>query len=215
MKNDIGSETEEVNSLGPDVLSAGLDEVGMGAWAGPALVVVAVFNNKNPKVEGLKDSKKMSPIQRRLAIPRIFERAVFTGFGWVTAQTIDEKGLAEAWQEAAGEAVRHMPPGCRLMVDGERLVRKLPEGWFGRQCARPHADADFWQVSAASILAKEARDQVMTDMAVYYPHWYWELNAGYGTAEHQNALIRFGMTPLHRRTFLRKAQKKLGITFRV
>jgi len=215
LKNDIGREIEEVNLLGPGDLSAGLDEVGIGAWAGPALVVVAVFHNKNPMVEGLRDSKKMTPIQRRLAIPRIFESAVFTGFGWVTAQTIDEKGLAEAWQEAAGEAVRGMPPGCLLIVDGDRPVRQLPQGWFGRQHVRPRADSTFWQVSAASILAKEARDQVMTDMAAYYPHWYWENNAGYGTADHQNALVKYGMTPQHRRTFLRKAQKKLGVTFRV
>jgi ribonuclease HII len=180
-------------------LIAGLDEVGLGALAGPFLVVVTVFKS-DTVISGLKDSKKLTPKKRREALPIIFSNAVHVGWGWATPEMIDELGVAESWQVAAGNAVKGVSNDCFLKVDGLREVRD----WKGKQEAVPKADADFWYVSAASIVAKEMRDQVMRDCAIYYPGYGLEKNVGYGSAVHLKKLESTGATPIHRKLYLRK-----------
>ena len=184
-------------------LSAGLDEVGRGSLAGPMTIAVAVFEPDVVRIDGVKDSKKLSRLKRKELAPQLVRQAVWYGLGWVSPQYIDANGISKAWQAAALLALEGIPEGVDLVVDGIELVK----GFTGNQRAVPKADDLFYAVSAASIIAKEARDVDMGSMAQAYAGYGWERNSGYGSVEHRAAILRLGVTPYHRRTFLRKLLK--------
>ena len=182
------------------VMTAGLDEVGRGSWAGPLCLAVAVFKPGTPRVEGVKDSKKLSPRKREELVGPILKAAHFVGFGWASPQYIDEHGLTAAWHAAALDALKLAPEDIHLIVDGRDEVK----GYDGMQSAMEKADDLYYPVSAASIVAKVARDMDMVRMDRHYPDYYFARNKGYGTKDHKEAIKRIGPCPLHRRSFLKK-----------
>ena len=178
----------------------GIDEVGRGPWAGP-LVVGAVVLPEGEAFEGLTDSKKLTA-KKRLALDRIIrEKALGWGLGWVHAEEIDAVGLSQALRLATIRAVEAVKtPYHEIIIDG--TINFLSETVKGQYVTTlPKADFLIPAVSAASIIAKVARDTYMEEQSLAYPDYGFDSHVGYGTAKHQQALKEYGVTPLHRRSF--------------
>lgn len=178
----------------------GIDEVGRGPWAGP-LVVGAVVLPEGDAIEGLTDSKKLSA-KRRLALDEeIRQKALGWGLGWVPAEELDRLGLSESLRLATIRAVEEVKtPYHQIVIDGTiNFLKETSKGSF--VTTLPKADALVPAVSAASIIAKVARDTYMENQSQKYPEYGFESHVGYGTAKHQLALQTYGVTPEHRRSF--------------
>lgn len=186
--------------------AAGLDEVGMGALAGPITVAVVAFPVGYPKIEGVADSKKLSRKRREELVPLIIEKASFVGIGWTSPAFIDENGMKQAWYHACAGALRGIENITCLHVDG--IIEVSKKAFRGRQITYIRGDDLVWQISAASIVAKVSRDYEMVEMAQHYPGYGFKRNVGYGTKEHHEAILRKGFTPIHRKMFLKKMLRK-------
>jgi ribonuclease HII len=173
----------------------GIDEVGRGPWAGPLVVGACVLGSA--QIEGLRDSKKLSPKHREQLAHEIKSQAQALATGWVTSQEIDNLGLATALRLAAVRAKRKI--NCdfdEIIIDGTVKLIDDP-----RTITLPKADSLIQSVSAAAIVAKVARDIYMSKLAQIYPEYGFERNMGYGTPEHIKALTKYGVCPQHRRSF--------------
>ncbi|USG62195.1 ribonuclease HII [Sneathiella marina] len=174
---------------------AGVDEVGRGPFAGP-VVAAAVILDQNQIPAGIQDSKKLS----RAARERLFvdiTNSSLVGLGEASVEEIDEINILQASLLAMRRAVADLKSRPDfVLVDGN----KDPDlGIKTRTVVK--GDAISLSIAAASIVAKVTRDRKMCALAKAYPHYGWEKNAGYGTAEHRKGLREFGVTPLHRRSF--------------
>lgn len=178
----------------------GIDEVGRGPWAGP-LVVGAVVLADDTALKGLTDSKKVSAKNRALLDVQIKSTALGWGLGWVGADEIDEIGLSAALKLATIRAVESVNATYHeIIIDG--TINFLKETSKGKYVTTmPKADLLIPAVSAASIIAKVARDMYMEEQALVYPGYGFESHVGYGTAKHSAALNQLGVTPLHRKSF--------------
>ena len=181
------------------LLVAGADEVGRGPLAGPVTAAVVLLP-KDCRIQGVKDSKKLSEKQRERLYPQILEQAIAYGIGWVWQDTIDAINILQATRRAfqlAFSALAKKPD--ILLVDAvQDLDIPIP------QQAIIHGDALSHSIAAASILAKVERDRYMAQQAELYPAYGFEKNKGYGTAAHIAALEKHGPCPLHRRSFIRR-----------
>lgn len=189
------------------VLRGGLDEVGMGALAGPIVVAVTVFEEQHPAINGVKDSKKLTKKKREELAPLVMGEAVYLGVGWAGPRMIDEHGVAASWQFAAKQALARIPARTHLIVDGTRKPTQLPPGWRGTISVEKGADNKYWEVAAASIAAKVLRDRDMIDMASKFPAYGWAKNVGYGSQPHYAQLKVYGPSPYHRMSFLKNMIK--------
>lgn len=173
----------------------GIDEVGRGAWAGP-LVVGAVLLDSGV-IEGLTDSKKLTKKQRERLDLEIRQKADGVGLGWVNAKQIDSIGLSQALQLAARRALKQIRANYReIIIDG--TIRLIDDS---RVTTMAKADLLIPSVSAASIIAKVARDRYMGQIDGIFPGYKFASHVGYGTAAHRAALRQLGATPLHRLSF--------------
>lgn len=196
---DTAPETPSDDTESRDLVG-GLDEVGMGCIAGPMLVVVTAFPENMDPIPGVTDSKKLSKKQRETLLPLILDRAAYVGMGWCHPLEIDQRRIGPCWQTAADRALKETPWLRHLYVDGIRP----PKNYGGHYSTEKKGDARIWQVGAASIVAKVARDVDMTGMSRHWPSYGWDRNSGYGTAEHWEKLKEVGPCPYHRMTFLKK-----------
>lgn len=183
----------------------GIDEVGRGPLAGP-LVVGAVILPYEPAewVAELKDSKKLSAKKREVLSEVIWREAPAVGLGWVTPYELDEVGISEALRLATRRAVKAVQklhkPFSQIVIDGK--VNFLSGTALGRYTSTMvKADDLVKEVSAASIVAKVARDAYMCEAAAEYPGYGFEKHMGYGTAVHREAIQRLGLCPEHRRSY--------------
>jgi ribonuclease HII len=178
----------------------GIDEVGRGPWAGP-LVVGAVVLAEGSTIDGLTDSKKLTAKRRTELDALIRDQAVGWGLGWVHADELDKIGLSNALRLATIRAVESVKaPYHEIIIDGTiNFLSETAKGHYVTTMAK----ADFLvpAVSAASIIAKVARDAYMERQDVLFPDYGFSSHVGYGTAKHQRALLRYGVTPLHRTSF--------------
>jgi len=180
----------------------GIDEVGRGCWAGPLVAGAVVLpDNYTHDVKSpwkLADSKKLSRHQRELAALEIPNIAVAYGLGWVSATEVDDVGLTAAVRLAMERAVEAAGVQAeQIIIDGSlNFLAHLP----GTQ-ALVKADDSVPAVSAASILAKVARDQWMVAAEKRFPGYGFGQHVGYGTAQHSAALKELGVCELHRRSF--------------
>ena len=150
---------------------------------------------------GLTDSKKLTARRRSALVPQIQARAIAWALGQASAAEIDRRGIRWATEQAMHRALQklpHQPP--LVIVDGVLPLR----GWLGPQCTLVGGDSHCMAIAAASVLAKQARDGLIQGLAERYPGYGLERHAGYGTAQHREAIGRLGLTPLHRRSFLRQ-----------
>ena len=177
----------------------GIDEVGRGPWAGP-LVVGAVVLGGEP-IDGLTDSKKLSKKRREELDVIIRETAAAYGLGWVHADEIDEVGLSEALRLATKRAVEQIKaPYHEIIIDGTiNFLAGTTKGDYVTTMKK--ADLLVPSVSAASIIAKVARDHYMAEQDTLYDGYKFASHVGYGTAVHRTAIEKHGVTPLHRLSF--------------
>lgn len=186
----------------------GIDEVGRGSLAGPLFAVATTFHvtaNDICPIEGVKDSKAFNSKEEMRKVYRRILRSPYlidVGVGWASVQMINNDGIDWANSEAFRWALDDLKwPLGYLIVDGMKTVRGVP---YKDQRVMPKADSLYWQVGAASIIAKVLRDELMTDLAREFPGYGWESNAGYGSKAHQEVLKKVGPTPHHRRKFIEK-----------
>ncbi len=182
---------------------AGVDEVGRGCLAGPVVSAAVIFEDGFYDSR-IKDSKKLSKKKREELYPFILENAVSYGIGVVCPLIIDKINILNAVKQSMHYALSRLNKEYdKLIVDAVKLNH------IEKECIHPFkADDDYIQVSAASIIAKVYRDNLMCELAKTYKEFHWEKNAGYGTKEHMEAVQKYGITMVHRRSFLKNIQAK-------
>jgi ribonuclease HII len=186
---------------GPTRWVAGIDEAGRGPLAGP-VVAAAVILRPGRRIAGVADSKILTPEVRDCLGAIIRRRALCYGIGWADPAEIDTLNILHATFLAMRRAVLSMVrrPDV-LLVDGNRLPELTGLGGELRARAIIGGDATEAAISAASILAKTARDHYMNQMHALYPHYDFASHKGYATAFHRRMLAAHGPCPLHRRSF--------------
>ncbi len=177
-------------------LTAGVDEVGRGPLAGPVVAAAVILDPQRP-IEGLADSKKLTERKRQQLAGEIRENALAWALGRAEVEEIDEINILQASLLAMRRAVEALPVTAEhALVDGNKLPRLncSAEAVVG-------GDATVAEISAASIIAKVARDQEMVEMDLRYPGYGLAKHKGYPTKVHIEALQALGITPIHRRSF--------------
>jgi ribonuclease HII len=180
---------------------AGLDEAGRGAWAGPVTAAAVVFpppgSHLDGKLNGLHDSKQLSPNDREYWDLQIRKIACSVSVGQASVDEIDKIGILPATRLAMQRAF------FDLQVTAEHLlIDYILIGDVGiNQTAIPRGDSRALSIAAASVVAKVARDRLMTDIDLQYPQFGFAQHKGYGTRQHQAVLNRLGPSPIHRRSF--------------
>lgn len=184
---------------------AGVDEAGRGPWVGPVVAGAVVFLNRDIHpylLAHLNDSKKISAKTREALFALIEEESqkgnLCFGIGQASAQEIDEMNILQATFLAMKRAVQNLrvKPDTAL-IDGNRI----PQNFVCPAQCIIKGDALSYSISAASIVAKVYRDRLMQKMALTYPGYGFEKNAGYGTKEHIEGLKKYGITPEHRKSY--------------
>ena len=175
---------------------AGVDEAGRGPLAGP-VTAAAVILSAERCPDGIKDSKKMTAAEREKLFPRIIDCSVSFAIAVIPHSFIDKYNILKATLEAMKQAVLalHIAPDF-LLIDGNQSV---PVN-IKQRCIKK-GDSLSKSISAASILAKVYRDWIMDGYSNQFPVYGFNINKGYGTAFHRNALRLFGPCPIHRTTF--------------
>lgn len=188
----------EAHSAGYKVI-CGIDEAGRGPWAGPVTAAAVILDLQAvPKnvLAGLDDSKKLKAAKR----DALFEQLTATidyGVGTASVEEIDQLNILQATFLAMRRAVGNL--SCKpdfALIDGN----KCP-GLDCEEQAVVKGDSLSYSIAAASIIAKVSRDRSMQDLASRFPGYGWERNAGYGTREHSDALLRLGVTEAHRKSY--------------
>ncbi len=178
------------------LLTCGVDEAGRGPLAGPVYAAAVILDPARPLV-GLRDSKKLTAAARERLAGEIRDRALAWCVASASEDEIDRLNILQAALLAMRRAVLGLKPAARLaLIDGNRCP-ELPVP--ARAIVR--GDASEACISAASILAKTARDQAMRRLAADYPGYGFERHAGYPTREHLAALESLGPSPIHRKSF--------------
>ncbi len=187
---------ETLAALGVPPLTAGVDEVGRGPLAGP-VVTAAVILDPDHTIVGLADSKKLSARQRQYLESEIQMTALAWAIGRAEADEIDRLNILHATMLAMRRAVEALPiKPDHVLVDGNRCPRlSVPVG------AIVKGDQRVAAISAASILAKEARDREMVTLDSHYPGYGFAVHKGYPTLVHREALQRLGVCPIHRTSY--------------
>lgn len=177
----------------------GVDEAGRGPLAGP-VCAAAVILPPHLEIPGLTDSKKLSDKKRRELFPVIQEKAIAYGIGMASEEEIDRINILQATFLAMQRALDQLSVRPELaLIDGNR------EKDFGLPVKTVvKGDSLSMNIAAASILAKVTRDDLMTELALSYPQYGFEIHKGYGTKAHYSALREYGPSPVHRMTFLKK-----------
>ena len=177
----------------------GIDEVGRGPWAGPLVFGAVILGGA--EIAGLTDSKKLSKKRRTVLDVEIREKAIAFGLGWVSAEELDTVGMSKACELACRRALEHITvPYGEIIIDG--VVNFLKDTGKGPYVTTmKQADLLVPSVSAASIIAKVARDAFMEEQDAVYPGYGFASHVGYGTKQHMDALKLLGVTPLHRKSF--------------
>ena len=188
----------ELWELGHEVV-VGVDEVGRGAWAGP-LTVGAVILPRDRRVNGIRDSKLLTALEREKLFDRITAWSIAWGVGSATQVECDALGMSAAQRLAAERALSQLvvAPDAAV-VDG---LWDFVSPHVGHVARRVKADARCLSVAAASILAKVVRDREMRELAVHYPPWSFETNKGYPCPVHKAALQAYGPSVIHRRSWI-------------
>lgn len=180
----------------------GVDEAGRGPLAGPVFAAAVILPD-GLLIEGVNDSKKLSPKKREKLFDEICDKALDYSISAVDEQTIDEINILQATYRAMTEAVNglELRPDS-VLIDGNRIPPQLGEN--ARAIIR--GDGCSMSIACASILAKVSRDRYMERLAELYPQYAFEKHKGYGTALHIELLREYGVSPVHRLSFLKNIE---------
>jgi ribonuclease HII len=186
-------------------LLAGVDEVGRGPLAGPVVACAVIMPPDMKAIRGVDDSKMLTAAERVKLCSRIQERALSFALGAASVREIERLNIYQASVLAMRRALGrlHVKPDY-VIIDG-KTMRTLPVP----HTAIVHGDARCHSIACASIIAKVTRDRLMARLAVRYPAYTWERNVGYTTKAHIRGLDSHGITPHHRRSFVRVSQLAL------
>ncbi len=180
-------------------LIAGIDEAGRGPLAGP-LVAAAVILPQNYHNSLIDDSKKISPAQRERAFEMIKNDAICWTFSVVSQNTIDRINILNAtFLAMKNSALKLHPKPSLILIDGNKKFDSKFE-----TMTLVKGDSLSQSIAAASIVAKVIRDKIMERLDKFYPQYNWKKNKGYPTKTHFKAIEEFGITPIHRKSFLKK-----------
>lgn len=180
---------------------AGVDEVGRGAWAGPVVAAAVVFPQDFKVPQGLRDSKLLTPRQREELCDQIRKVAVSLSVGEVPPSTIERKGIVSASEMAMRKAIRGLDPQADFLITDYFSLRYIKKS---RQRAVKKGDVYCVSIAAASIVAKVYRDTLMRkfDDHVYLSVYQFGKHKGYGTKLHQQAIREYGVSRIHRASFI-------------
>jgi len=180
----------------------GVDEVGRGPLSGPLVVGAYVYSEGLLRICGLNDSKKLSEKKRVKLVDKLVGTSTFA-LGIVSAGEIDEIGLTKSTNLAISRALRMLDldsVNTIVLLDGNYKYQTL-----GLECETfVKGDSKVRVIAAASNLAKVYRDNIMSLYDSLYAGYNWSANAGYGTKQHREAILKYGVSPIHRYTFLQK-----------
>jgi ribonuclease HII len=172
----------------------GIDEAGRGPWCGPVVASAVILGADFPK--NVNDSKKLTEKKRELIFDEIMKTCV-VGIGQASVEEIDLYNIGKATKMAMERAYQALNKECNMaLVDGNQLPT-LP-------CKMQYVikgDSVSCSIAAASIIAKVTRDRLITQLAQEFPQYGWVKSKGYGTAEHIEAIKKYGITPHHRRSY--------------
>ena len=180
---------------------AGLDEAGRGAWAGPVVAAAVILPVDRPglidRLNGLNDSKKLTPQKRNVFFDLIQEEALTVSVGLGSPELVDHINVLQATRHAMEEALDKLQviPNYLLLDHLKLPAVDLPQDSF------PKADSISLTVSAASVIAKVTRDRLMVELSQQYPGYGFERHKGYGTRIHREALQELGPCPIHRMSY--------------
>lgn len=175
----------------------GIDEAGRGPFAGP-VVAGAVILPKDCDILYINDSKKLSEKKREELYDLIMESAIAVGVGIVGPQVIDEINILQATYQAMRQAIQNLSVSPDILLNDAVTIPgiELP------QVPIIKGDAKSISIAAASIIAKVTRDRLMEEYHKIMPEYGFASNKGYGSKEHRDAIVRYGLTPIHRKTFI-------------
>ncbi len=176
----------------------GVDEAGRGPLAGPVCAAAVILGEE---IEGLNDSKKLSEKKREELFPVIKEKALSYSIAFASVEEIEKYNILNATYLAMNRAIEglHIPADFAL-IDGNRVPTDITV-----PCETVvKGDAKSASIAAASILAKVTRDRLMLEEDKKYPEYNFKKHKGYGTKEHTDAILKYGMSPIHRPSFLKK-----------
>lgn len=190
------------------LIEAGCDEAGRGPLAGSVFAAAVILDPNRveqiPEFAWLNDSKQLTEKQREALRPVIEREAVSWAVVEVTAKEIDERNILQCSIIGMQRALAQLSVRPQhILVDGNKWKPYVPEGELLEIPAHTvvHGDATYMSIAAASVLAKTYRDEYMLRLHEEYPQYGWDTNKGYPTAEHYEALKKYGVTPYHRMTF--------------
>ena len=190
------------------ILKIGIDEAGRGPLAGPVVSAAVIIEHR---IEGVKDSKKLIPKKRSLLFNEIINYAIAFGVGTASVEEIESLNILNATFLSMRRAIDSLllsykkqfgeiyPEDFIVLVDGNKPIPDIPF----KVKAIVKGDNLIYEISCASIIAKVYRDNIMVALANAYPQYGFEKNKGYGTKEHFEALKKFGISPVHRKKFVR------------
>lgn len=180
---------------------AGIDEAGCGPWAGPVVAAAVAIDQSlfdEPLTKLINDSKKLSRCKRNMCFRLLLDHpSIRYAVGQASVQEIDEINISQATKLAMKRAVGGLSfEPDHIIIDGIRDPQiDIPTQMIVK------GDQQSFSIAAASIIAKETRDQIMKELDCQYPHYKWGKNAGYGTEEHRLAMEKHGITEHHRRSY--------------
>lgn len=180
-----------------NTVEVGTDEAGRGCLAGPVVAAAVILTNEfeHPL---LNDSKQLTEKQREELRPYIEKNALAFGVSFISEDKIDEINILQASILAMHRAINKLSIAPKhIIVDGNKFkpYKKIPHKTIVK------GDAKYMSIAAASILAKTYRDEYMQNIDVEFPKYFWKKNKGYATRQHRNALLEFGITKYHRKSF--------------
>lgn len=180
----------------------GIDEAGRGPLAGPVVAGAVIIHNVEQVVPSVRDSKKMTEKQRNVAFEKITDLSSAWGVGIVDNIFIDEKGIQLAVKTAMIKAIDQIklkyPSINYLIVDGKNV--STIEGYKMMKITK--GDLNHYSIAAGSVLAKVTRDRIMKEYSIKYPEYGFDKHVGYGTKKHIELLRNYGLTSIHRKTFI-------------
>lgn len=197
----------EIHSKGFKYIAC-IDEVGRGCLAG-SVVACAIIMPEGLMIDGVNDSKKLTPKKRDLLYDKILDSCIAVGIGEVDSKMVDEINIKNATKLAMRKAIENLKSRDNekvipdyLLIDAEKLDIEIPQSNIIKGDAKCHG------IAAASIIAKVTRDRDMVKLHDKYPQYNFASNKGYGTKEHVQAILTYGTIDIHRDTFLKKILDK-------
>jgi len=193
---------DELYSMGYDLI-AGMDEVGRGSLAGPLVAAAVILDRKSLMIEGIDDSKKLTPLKRNQLYKKIVSSCICWSIAKISPAEIDRQNITRANIKVFDIAARGLKIRPDIIIsdfiniNSKKLASASSTGFI------PISKGDQRSVSiaAASIVAKVTRDRIMEKMALTFPEYGFDKNKGYGTKKHMMSIKKYGPTRIHRMTF--------------